>query len=296
MSGAEQPGCPSSAWSRGLVNVALALYPPSWRARYGQEVRALVADCGADGRTVASLAVRAIAAWAWPASHLRDRPARMRASLATVLAAWTALAGLAIVFLQITQGQGLRPPGHPVVGWCYLVFSVAVQFSLLSVAAGGLPLWLLMMRRALREHRPADLACLLTPVVVPAVGAGVVSVAGPLVRHADGIGPWWFTVFVLAGCAAGGVFAGGPALALGRLRPGGPALDLAVRAACLGAVAMAIAGAASITAAVGLFLWAPQFAGYRDVRPLSVYIPLVLLAALVALTSASRGVRASAVR
>jgi hypothetical protein len=296
MSGAGQPGRQSSAWSRGLLNVALAIYPPSWRARYGQEVRALVTDCGADGRTVASLAVRAIGAWAWPASHLHDGPARMRASLATVLAAWTALAGLAVVFLQLTQGQGLRPPGHPVVGWSYLVFSIAVQFSLFSVAAGGLPLWLLMMRRALREHRLADLACLLTPVVVPCVCLGVVSLTGPLVRHTDGIGPWWFKVFVLVGCAAGGVFAAGPALALRRLRPRGPALDLAVRAACLGAVAMAIAGAASITAAVGLFFWAPRYAGFRDVRPLSVYIPLVLLAALVAVTSARRGARALVVR
>jgi hypothetical protein len=296
MSRAERPGDRQSARRRVLVRAVLGLYPPSWRTRYGAEVQALVSDCGADARTIASLALRAIGAWARPAEHLHDRPARMRASLSTVLVAWTTLAGLGLVFLQLTQAQGVRPPGHPLVGWSYLVFDIAVQFSVLSVTAGGLPLWLLMMRRVLRQRRLADLTLLLTPVVVPCVYLGVVGLTGPVVRHGDGVGPGWSTAYVLAGLAAAGAFAAGPALALGRLQPRGPALDLAVRAARLGAFAMAIAGAASITAAVGLCLWAPQYTGYREARPLGFYISLVLLAALVAVTSARRGVRASAAR
>ena len=176
---------PSPAGSPGtsfLAGAALALYPAAWRARYGDEVRALLDDSGAGPRAIASLAWRALPAWIWPPRHLYDRPARMRASLATVLVAWTALTGLALVFAQLTQAQGLRPASHPVVQWSYWIFDGAFLVSVLAVAAGGLPLWLLMMRSARREHRPRDLAYLLSPVVAPAIYLAAVSVTVSLIR------------------------------------------------------------------------------------------------------------------
>jgi hypothetical protein len=292
MSSARTPHAGSSC-ARVLARMALALYPAAWRARYGDEVRALVDDSGAGLRTIASLAWHAMPAWVWPPRHLYDRPARMRASLATVLVAWTVLTGLALVFAQLTQGQGLRPPGHPIVQWSYWVFDGAVLVSVLAVAAGGLPLWWLMMRRAYREHRPRDMAYLLSPVVVPAVYLAAVIVTVRLVRHAGGVGPWWFLAFIVLGFAAGGVFAAGPRLALRRLRPRGPAVGLAASAAGVAAAAMGLAGAASIVAAVGLDLWAPQYAGYHESWPLGIYLPMVLLAVAVATVSAARGIRAT---
>jgi len=56
---------------------------------------------------------------------------------------------------------------------------------------------------------------------------------------------------------------------------------------------MALAGAASIVAAVGLYRWAPADAGYHEGWQLAVYLPAVLLAAGVALVSAARGIRAA---
>ena len=99
-----------SPHARGLARTALAMYPAAWRARYGDEVCALLDDSGASPRAIISLAWHAIPAWVWPARHLYDRPARMRASLATVLVAWTVLSGLVLVFTQLTQGQGLGLP------------------------------------------------------------------------------------------------------------------------------------------------------------------------------------------
>jgi MFS family permease len=291
MSTAQAPLAGSSC-ARVLARAALALYPAAWRARYGDEVRALLDDSGADLRTVASLACRAVPAWVWPARHLCDRPARMRASIATVLAAWTVLTGLALVFAQLTQAQGLKPAGHPIVQWSYWVFDGAVLVSVLVVVAGGLPLWLLMMRSARREHRPRDIACLLLPVVVPAMYLAAVIVTARLVSHAGGVGPWWFLAFIVLGFAAGGVFAAGPGLALRRLRPRGPAVSLAANAAGVAAATMGLAGAASIVAAVGLYRWAPQYAGYHEGWPLGIYLPVVLLAAAVAAVSATRGIRA----
>ena len=294
MSSAREPR-PGSSRARRLAAAALALYPAAWRARYGDEVRVLLDDSGADLRTAASLAWQSVPAWVWPARHLYDRPARMRASLGTVLASWTALAGLGLVFAQLTQAQGLRPAGHPLVQWSYWVFDVALAGSVAVVGAGGLPLWCLMMRRARREHRRRDLACLLSPVVVPAVYLAAVIVTVRLVPHgADGVGPWWFLAVTMLGFVAGGVIAGCLGQALRRLRPRGPAVRLAAVAAALAAATVVVAGAASSAAAIGLYLWAPGYAGYHQAWPLGIYLPLVLMAAAVAAVSAVRGTRAAA--
>ena len=81
---------PALAWA------ALALYPPSWRDRYGDEVLALLEDSGGGPAAAASVAWRALPAWFCPPLH--DRPARMRSSLATALMSWSMLAGLGLVF------------------------------------------------------------------------------------------------------------------------------------------------------------------------------------------------------
>ena len=56
------------------ARAALALYPPSWRARYGDEVRALLDESGGGARAVASLAWRALPAWIWPARTCTTGP------------------------------------------------------------------------------------------------------------------------------------------------------------------------------------------------------------------------------
>ncbi len=297
-----------------LARVALGLYPPTWRARYEDEVRALLEDSGAGARAAVSLAWHAVPAWACPPRHLHDRPGRMRASLATVAIAWVLLAGLAAVFLRLAQAQGssqaLTLARHPVIQWSYWVFDGAVIISVLAVAAGGVPLWLRMLRDARGTRRPRELACLLAPVAVPAVYLAASSAIAGLVRQpaarvvpwqprpvadlANGmVGPWWFLSLVVAGFAAAVVSAAGPGLALRRLRPDGPAVVLAARAAFLAAVTMGLAAAASMVAAVGLYLWAPADAGYHESWQLAIYLPAVLLAAAVATISAVRGIRAA---
>ena len=139
---------PASPGTTPLSRTALALYPPSWRARYADEVRALLDDSGGGLAAVASVAWRAVPAWVNPPRHLHDGPGRMRSSLATALVAWSMLTGLGLIFAQLTQFQGLNPPGHPEVRWAYAVFDIALVLSALVAGAGGLPLWLLMLRRA----------------------------------------------------------------------------------------------------------------------------------------------------
>jgi hypothetical protein len=295
-----------------LVRAALTLYPPAWRARYGAEVRALLDDSGGGARAAASLAWHAAPAWVSPPRHLHDGSARMRSSLATTGVAWALLAGLGAVFGQLAQAQpdsqGETLAQHPVIQWSYWAFDGCVVVSVLAVAVGGVPLWLHMLRAAPRRR---EMAWLLAPVVVPAVFLLAAFAIGRLVGRAGpavvvpsrsgsvavlangGVGPWWFLTLVVLGFAAAVLSATGPALALRRLRPEGSAIVLATRAAMLAAVTMGLACAASVVAALGLYLWAPAYAGYHEGWQLAVYLPAVLLAVAVAIVSAARGLRSA---
>jgi hypothetical protein len=274
------------------ARLALALYPPSWRARYADEVHALLQE-GGGLRDVASLAWRALPAWIWPPAHLHDRPARMRASLSTGLLAWSFLTGLGLVFAQLTQFQGFRPAAHPVIGVSYLVFDAALALSIAAAGLGGLPLWLLMLRRAHREHRRRDLAALLLPLIAPAAFLAGLRVTVRLAGGADGVSPWWFLVLTLAGFTAATAAAAGPALAMRRLQPRGPALRLAATASGVAAAAGVVAATAIIVAVTGLVRWAPGFAGYHHAAIPGLYLALVVLTAAVTAVSAARGTRAA---
>jgi hypothetical protein len=276
-----------------MARAALALYPPSWRARYGDEVHALLDESAAGVRAVASVAWRALPAWIWPPRHLYDRPARMRASLATGLVAWSFLTGLGLVFAQLTEFQGFRPHGHPVIAWSYLVFDAALAVSVLGAGLGGLPLWLLMLRRARRERRRRDTAYLLLPLIVPAAYLVALRVALQFVGGTQGVSPSWFLIIMLAGFAAAGAAAAGPGLALRRLEPRGPALRLAATAGGVAGAAIVVAAAAIFVAVIGLCLWTRGFAGYHDAALPGVYLSLVTAAAAVTAVSAARGTRAA---
>ena len=273
------------------ARAALALYPPSWRARYGDEVLAYLDDSGGGPAAVAGLAWHALPAWVWP--HLHDRPARMRSSLGTALMSWSMLAGLGLVFAQLTQLQGLAPPGHPQIRWAYAVFDVTLAASALIAGLGGLPLWLLMLRRARREQRTRDMVYLFLPVLAPvAYLAGLVMTAR-MVGGASGVSQGWFGVVTLGGFAAAASAAAGPGLALRRLQPRGPALRLAATAAGVSAAIMAVAAVAIVVAVTSLNLWARQFVGYHDGTLSGIYLALVVTTATVTMVSAARGTRAA---
>lgn len=243
---------PQRAW---LARAVLGLYPPAWRARYIGEVRALIDEAGGGPRTVLSLAGHAVPAWVLPPRQLHDQPARLRASLSTLLLAGGMLTGLGLVFVQLTQFQGYRVPGHPVVGVAYAVFDVALGATVLIAGAGALPLWLVMLRRAVREHRTRAVASLLLPVIVPAAFILVLLAAGTLAGGPDGVGTYWFLALTVIGFAATAVSAIGPGLALRSLRPRGPALRLATIAGCMAAATLVAAAAASAVAVIGLRTW-----------------------------------------
>lgn len=276
-----------------LASLALMLYPPAWRERYGDEVRALLEEAGSGPATVASLAVRAVPAWVNPPRHLHDRESRMRASVGTVLVAWSVLTGVGAVFVQLTQLQGFRAPGHPLVQWCYLIFDAALAASVLTAVAGGVPLWLQMVRLARGQRRRRELAWLWMAVLVPAGYLALALTALTVIHDPEASGSWWFAGFAILGFGAAGLASAGPAVALKRLAPGGPAVAVAAAAAGLAAATVALAGLASAIAAAGLCLWTTSFAGYHHADLAWVYLLIVVAIAATATISAGRGIRAT---
>jgi hypothetical protein len=239
------------------------------------------------------LAWRALPAWIWPRSQLHDRDARIRASLGTVLGAGAMLAGVCLVFAQLTQFQGFRAHGSPVVVGSYAIFDAAMAVCAVAAAAGGLPLWLVMLRRARREHRVRETAYLMLPVVAPAAYLATVATVARLLGGPDGVSAGVFFAVMLLGFGAAAAACAGPILAMQRLRPRGPAVQLAVRAAGVATAAIVVAAAASATALTGLCLWARGFAGYHSGAVLSGYLAVVAALAMTAAVSARRGTRAA---
>ena len=154
-----------------LVRAALTLYPPAWRARYGDEVRALLDDSGGGARAAASLAWHAIPAWVSPPRQLHDGSARMRSSLATTGVAWALLAGLAADLRAAGPGPALLRRARR---WRSIRSSSGRTGR--STAAWWFPCWRWPSagsRCGCRCSAPprgaGSMAWLLTPALVPAV-------------------------------------------------------------------------------------------------------------------------------
>ena len=76
------PSAPRGA--AALARMALRLYPSSWRARYGDEVIAVIEDTGAGPARCGQPGLAVSSRLDLAARHLHDRESRMRASLGTV--------------------------------------------------------------------------------------------------------------------------------------------------------------------------------------------------------------------
>jgi hypothetical protein len=200
----------------------------------------------------------------------------MRASLTTVLLAWSVLAGFGLAFAQLSQLRGAIPPviadvpAHlvgwnphlavvtaytDIVTWSYWVFAAAIVISALATWGGSAPLWLVMLRRARREQRQRDVTRLLMPVLVPLCYLALASVTAMHVNSRYGVGLWWLLACQLAGFAAAIALATGPGQVLRSMKPRGLAVRLASRSAALGLASMIVAVLACGTAAITMHLY-----------------------------------------
>lgn len=268
-----------------MTRLILRLYPPSFRARYGAELDALVDDFGGDHSW--DLLRGAARAWLRPSFTGPDAVRRRRqATAATVWVAWCA--GMLVA---PTVNRSLLDP--PVRGVSYQLLDAAQSlfwFGWARALVGAAPL---MLRTALPALRRRDWPALrpllpgLALAFVVAVGLGVLA----LVRRAHPadwphpsvlfltVGGLWLLSF-LAFVVALGL---GPATTLVRLAPERETLRLPALLAVPLTIALVALAAVSLAAVAA--------AGYAGVFG-AVGIAVACGAALVALVSTARGVRA----
>ena len=280
---------------RRLTGFALRAYPPSFRARYGPEMAALIEDLPVGRRTTADLLLGAARAWLRPSftgpTAVRQR---LQASAATTWVAWcTAFC----VVPAMTKALLDPPPAGPhggisalmniamglvVAGW---VLTLAGAFAIVVKAV--IPALRSRQRRALLPLLPAlwlgliDAAALATWIRTSHGNAQRLvhpAHAGALVAILIG-----FLAFLIA-------LAVGPATTLPRLNTSVAhlkvaavfavpvALLLAAATACCAAAAMASAGPGAVMFGTGV------------IPPLVLAVAFV--ASLVALVSSARGIRA----
>jgi hypothetical protein len=113
--------------------------------------------------------------------------------------------------------------------------------------------------------------------MAPGAYLATVATVARLLGGPDGVRPDVFLAGTLLGFCAAAVSCAGPILAMRRLRPRGPAVQLAMRAAGVATAAIVVAVTASATALTGLSLRALRFAGYFFV-PTSAQMVVVVTA------------------
>lgn len=271
-----------------MSRLAVRSYPPSFRERYGAELEALVEDTGTSARTVLDLLLGAARAWLRPALATDGRRRRLQASVTTVWMAWCA--GFLVV--PAINRLLLDPPMPSVSGTDRSLLGAA---GVLLIAGwvlallGALPLaW----RALVQARRGGDWRPLrpLLPTLVVGLADSALLVAVALVPrgHSPAHPSALFVVVTLAWLvcflALVAMLGIAPALTVTRVRPDertlrAPALLAAAVALCL-AGTTATSLAASIDAGAGPFGTAVLTVG--------------VLASLVALVSAMRGVRTAA--
>jgi hypothetical protein len=276
---------PSSLDLRALV---LRCYPPSFRARYGLELAALVTDLGPRAST-GDLLAGAARAWVRPRFAGPDAPRRrLQATVGTV---WVAVCLGGLIVPMATRSL-LDPPvagaGATVRG---LLTAATV---LLAVAwglavAGALPLLLRAVLPAVRSRqwrtlRP--LAPALSLAAVVAVGAvTLAAVRGPGYASGPAVAlviTWLGTLGALVLATAAG-----PPIVLDRLAPDRRTLTVPVVAAA--GVAITLAGAAACSVAALTVAGSAAVLGTGAlVAPIAAVLTVPVLVALV---SAGRGVR-----
>jgi hypothetical protein len=247
------------------------LYPPAWRARYGEEFLALLEDTGTGFWQFLDILPAAAAAWTRPARHLHNREERLRTTVAVTLYAWSIMAAGAVLFAKVTRDGAwhVTSPGHPAADRYYDAFVLACCTSVLALAIGTAPLVVVTLAEARRRGQVRRTVALLSIPLAASLGflsaaATLSALVTPGPRPDDGIGPAWFLVLAVLGVGAAVTCAAGPASALARARPKGASLTAA-----------ALAGACSVTLLAGATLaaLASQLGqpGHQQVAPLVVY-------------------------
>ncbi len=151
--------------------ILLALYPPSFRERYGDELGALVEDALPAPRVALDLALGAARAWieptfgGTPGQRQRDR---MLATILTVFWSWSLVLLAFAAFSKMVDDPPVRGLRVPLVHAAFQVSSASMDVATVLIGLGALSYWGLIAVTARREHGLRNLL----PATIP-IGAGL---------------------------------------------------------------------------------------------------------------------------
>ncbi|HKZ15292.1 MAG TPA: hypothetical protein VJL81_15755, partial [Solirubrobacterales bacterium] len=139
--------------SARLARLALRLYPPAYRRRYGDEMEALLEDGGAGPGAVLDLLRGAIGA------HLRPEPAlaatvgreeRLRRGLAAVLLCWAIFVIAGLAFYKTTEGTPFEGVGETpsALGSLHLAIQILAAIGGVAVVVGAVPFVIAALRES----------------------------------------------------------------------------------------------------------------------------------------------------
>lgn len=270
----------------------LALYPEAWRARYREEVLALMDDDPPTPGGLASLLLGAADAHLRPRSTwLSSSPpqTRMRLSVGAMFACWIALSLAGAAFAKETEGPAFALAGgqHLLLALSRWAIILGAAAGACAIAVGGLPLLAqaLVAARRERDLRQAGLLAL-APGALSAFAVLTLAIAARARVHPAAVtaGPAILGPWLAAGLACAVLCALAPRLVMRRARP----CTRALRRACLAGwalvAAMALVSAGLACYDLALLTLAPGLAAQSGPWP-STGLVLALAAALAGLSS-----------
>jgi hypothetical protein len=174
-------GSPPADERRPWPAALLAAYPPDWRARYGEELQALVSDLRAGGRARLPMAFDlffgAVSAWLTTGKGALMSE-RSKGALIGVLWNWVAFAAIGAWF---GHDLGIYPTAitaqrvavlHPAVPDAYNVLMAAGSFGVLATGIAALMFGFGALRYAMRTGERRVFLLMGVPVVVAAAWLG----------------------------------------------------------------------------------------------------------------------------
>jgi hypothetical protein len=187
----------------------LRWYPPSWRARYGEEFTELLiaefAEQPRSARRAVDLArggLVARLAWTGLAGHRPEPAEQVRAALATAACSTAAFLAFGIaMWAQLTIGWEWSSPPEAATRFGMVAMSAAVLLLAVLALAAVLPLAWLAVRRLARQREER----LRVPVLLAMTGALVLAAGSHHFQNAwpgTGAAPWAHQGLVPGGVAA----------------------------------------------------------------------------------------------
>ena len=166
-----------------LGRLLLALYPEPWRARYGEELGALLEDDPPGAHGLASLLFGAVDAHLRPQRCWRRTLAAadaMRLSVGALFGCWIAISLAGSTFAKETEHYDAIEHMHPLLSGARDAMTAGAAIGSLAIALGGAPLVWQALVTALRRRDRRLLALLLSPALAAALLVGLAAALAAL--------------------------------------------------------------------------------------------------------------------